>query len=367
MSSGKKKKTNKNANKDKINNTTKKKNLEEEVEKVLETIDSTEIDNKEEKEEKKEKEEIIKEDAPKQEEIEDKKKEKKNFDLTTRIRIDRARLNDTGTLDTSFLEGRKKPVSKKDIIVEEKLLTKNNDEKKPHKILKGFFLLLISVLIGFLSYYISAFYIDKPKPKTKIKVETKEIEKVIVDENIVFLGDQITEDYDLNEYFEDYFTVNSGKKDDTTKDILDNLDERVYRFNPSKVFILIGTNDLVEDISNDDIVDNIKEIVKSIQGDRPYAKIYLESIYPINDSDDEKIDSDVIDIRKNKEIRKINESLEEMAEELEITYIDLYSLLLEEDNLNIDYTTDGLNISEEGYKKITTELLKYVEEKEEKK
>lgn len=350
MSSVKKNVTN---NEKKVKSTkkqTKNKNLDEEVAKVLETIDDKDktIDDKE---------------NPINKESKEDKKQKKSLDLTTRIRIDRARLNDTGTLDTSFLDKNNKNVSKKDIIVEEKFLNKV-EEKKPHKILKGIVLLIVSILIGFLSYYISAFYINKPEVKTKIKVKTKEVEKVVIDENILFLGDEITKDFDIDAYFKDYFVVNSGEDDNTTKDILDNLAQRVYQYNPSKVFIMIGTNDLVdEDISNDDIVNNIRDIIKEIQGNRPYAKIYVESVYPINESDDDKIDEDVLSDRRNKEIKQINEMLEELAEELEVTYIDVYSELLNEDSeLDLDFTTDGFHISDEGYEKISDVLQKYIEE-----
>ena len=37
--------------------------------------------------------------------------------------------------------------------------------------------------------------------------------------------------------------VNSGVSGDKTNDILDNMEERIYRYNPSKVVILVGTND----------------------------------------------------------------------------------------------------------------------------
>ena len=39
---------------------------------------------------------------------------------------------------------------------------------------------------------------------------------------------------------------------------------------------------------------SIKKIVKNIKNNRPYTKIYLESIYPINNSNDEKIDKTII-------------------------------------------------------------------------
>ena len=57
---------------------------------------------------------------------------------------------------------------------------------------------------------------------------------------------------------------------------------RVYKYNPSKVFLLIGTNQIPMGDSDDKIIDGIKHIIDDIRENRPYAKIYIESIYPIN-------------------------------------------------------------------------------------
>ena len=64
-------------------------------------------------------------------------------------------------------------------------------------------------------------------------------------ENIVFLGDSITDWYPFEEmYSNDIPIVNSGIAGYETKDILNRMDDLVYKFNPTKVFILIGTNDI---------------------------------------------------------------------------------------------------------------------------
>lgn len=41
-------------------------------------------------------------------------------------------------------------------------------------------------------------------------------------------------------------------------DIYDELYDRLYIYNPTKVFLLIGTNDFFDDRSNEYIVGNIK-------------------------------------------------------------------------------------------------------------
>ena len=175
--------------------------------------------------------------------------------------------------------------------------------------------------------------------------------------NYLFLGDSITEYYDLDKYFPDMPVVNSGVAGDTTDDILNDMKGRVYDYNPSKVFLLIGTNDLRDEKSVDEVVDNIKKIIEGIKENRKEAEIYLESIYPVN----EEIDKKLVEPRDNGDINEINEKLEEYANDEGITFINTHELLVDEDSLlNEDYTDDGLHLNDEGYEVVSEALIKYL-------
>ena len=198
----------------------------------------------------------------------------------------------------------------------------------------------------------------------KVRVETKTRKVVTVSPNYLFLGDSITDFYDLEKYFPDDPVVNSGISGDQTIDILDDMERRVYQYNPSKVFLLIGTNDLQHEKSIDEIVDNIKKIVEGIKENRPEAEIYIESIYPVNKTDIEKIDHGMVGIRNNEDIKEINEKVEEYCQKSDLVYIDLYDELDDDEgNLAEDYTEDGLHLSEEGYEVVTEKLKEYLDEK----
>ncbi len=244
-------------------------------------------------------------------------------------------------------------------------MAKKRGRKSRRLVLKNkkvFYIIIIVLLISLLDnafsvYHFLTFNHKKVKTVIKTKVKTKEV----VPENVLFLGDSITEFYDLNKYYPDKMTVNSGINGNKTSDILDNMQERVYRYNPSTVFLLIGTNDMHARKDNDYITDNIKKIIDSIKENRSNAKIYVESVYPINDTDDDKIDLDMVGYRTNKKIKDLNEKIKVLCEEEKITYIDMYSLLVDEsDNLNIEYTKEGLHMSEEGYEVITKKLNEYI-------
>ena len=198
--------------------------------------------------------------------------------------------------------------------------------------------------------------------KPVVKYRVKEVVKNKVDDNYLFLGDSLTDFYDLEKYYPDMPVVNSGVNGNRTDAIIDNMKERVYQYNPSKVFILIGINDILDERDASEISNSIKEIVDGIQDNRPYAEIYVESLYPINNSENEKIDLEMVNVlRNNDKIKSINKEIKKMCKEKKVTYIDLYSLLVDDnDQLNIDYTTEGLHLNNDGYKVVTDELMKYI-------
>lgn len=180
-------------------------------------------------------------------------------------------------------------------------------------------------------------------------------------DNFVFLGDSITDFYPLEEFYDNVPVVNSGVAGYKTTDILSRIDSMVTIYNPTKVFLLIGTND-VPVSSEDEIVDHIKQIIEEIHEKRPKAKVYLESILPVNRSDDEKIDHGMVGERENDKIQSINKKLEQYAEEEEITFINLYDEFVNSDNeMTLKYTTEGLHLSSLGYLKLTNILLPYLQ------
>ncbi len=226
---------------------------------------------------------------------------------------------------------------------------------KSYKIYKSFIALMILSLIGncFTIYHFLTF--NHNKVKTVVKKEK------YVPENIVFLGDSITEYYDLDKFFPNNKIVNSGVGGNLSHNILDDMYNRVYKYNPSKVFLLIGTNDIRYKKTNKQIVDNTIKIIEGIKENRPDTKIYLESIYPVNKSDDEKIQPDLVNIRSNEQISDINKELKKYAQNNDVTYINIYDKLLDEDNeLKLDYTKEGLHLNDEGYKVVTKEIKKYI-------
>ena len=203
--------------------------------------------------------------------------------------------------------------------------------------------------------------IVKTEPKSEPEAEFKEI-KDYKKENFICYGDSITQCYDIEHFYPDLPVVNTAHWGYLTPTLLDEVEERVLAYNPTKVFLLMGTNDLgYSDSTDEEIFENIKKIVHIIKKDRKNVKIYIQSIYPVNETIN--IDANVWHIRENGRIRNINSMLEKLCEEEKLTYIDVYDALKEEDgSIKEEYTVEGLHITYDGYKKITEVLDKYVRE-----
>lgn len=243
-------------------------------------------------------------------------------------------------MDMSFLT--KKPRKKSTDIVEKTVYSKS---------LIVVIIILIVCFLGFIVFHYTTFNHHKVKVVTKIK----EVEKV--PDNYLFLGDSITDFYDLDKYYPDLPVVNSGISGNTTEDILNDMKKRAYQYNPSKVFLLIGTNDLDLKHSKEDIIKNIEEILEDIRNNRPKAELYLESIYPVNHD----IRRNNAGNRQNNDIREINKELKKYCKKNKITYIDMYDLLKDEEgNLKEEYTKDGLHLSDKGYEVVTKEIKQII-------
>ncbi len=245
------------------------------------------------------------------------------------------------------------------------ILTYIYKQEKRNKLIFAFLTVIILCIFSFLTYNQNKKLLMSKKVLQEKKINKEELLNKNKNENIIFLGDSLTELYELDKYFKDIPLVNSGTCGFTTEDIIKNLKDYVYIYNPTKVILLIGTNDFtLTNDSNEEIVERIKHIINEISKYRPKTEIFIESLYPINNNEDEsKVDMKMVRDRTNERIQEINSTLEEYCKSNNIKYIDMYNELTDEEgNLNIEYTVDGLHVNNEGYEIITKKLKKYIEE-----
>ena len=209
-------------------------------------------------------------------------------------------------------------------------------------------ILLIMLAIMIILMFFNNLHLKKIIKVLDSKMETKEVVKK---DKIIFLGDSITHRYDLKKYYDNKNIINQGIEGNTTEDVLERLQTGVYDYNVKKVILLIGTNDIGD---QEDPIENIKLIINKIKSHDNSIEIIVESIYPINNTKNSKIKKDVVGTRNNEKIKEI-------CKEKNITYVNVYDELTDKNgNLKLEYTVEGLHISDEGYKKITNVLSKYV-------
>lgn len=173
-------------------------------------------------------------------------------------------------------------------------------------------------------------------------------EPAIGNKDIVMLGNSLTENGgDWAARLDNKNVRNRGIIGDEVMGIYDRL-HQILPGHPSKLFLLIGVNDISHDLIADSIVSMIRMTVNRIQKESPDTKLYLQSLLPFNESFGryKKLTG------KTAMVPEINKQLEALTKEKDITYINLFPLFTEKgtDILRAELTNDGLHLKEEGYK-----------------
>lgn len=167
----------------------------------------------------------------------------------------------------------------------------------------------------------------------------------ICEDDIVFLGDSITEGTQWGELLGIENAVNRGISGDTTFGVLERLGE-VTKGVPDKVFILIGVNDLSRNIPDDIIIRNYRKIIHKIQKESPGTEIYIQTLLPVNGT----FTHFKSHYNKAPNILHINEALRNLADQKNTNLIDLYPQFLDDKGrLDFKYTNDGLHLTPKGY------------------
>lgn len=164
--------------------------------------------------------------------------------------------------------------------------------------------------------------------------------------DIVFLGNSITDGGEFTELFDNPFIKNRGISSDVISGVMERLDQ-VTNNHPSKIFLLIGINDVSHNRTADQIAKEYEELVKNIRFKAPESKLYIQSLMPINN------DFGRYKNLKGKEkvISDLNIKLEAIAEQNGAMYVDLWPALADKrtGKLRREFTNDGLHLLGKGY------------------
>lgn len=177
----------------------------------------------------------------------------------------------------------------------------------------------------------------------------------------VFVGDSITEYYQLVDAYGDYMqqtgilVYNRGISAECTDHLLARFDDTVLNIEPRNMVLLIGVNDLGQGVPEDTIYNNIKTMIEKTQAQCPQTNIILQALYPIDENRPEFYDRFMVgSVRTNALIQSLNARLEALAGEKGIQYLDLTDQLADENGVfRAEYTMDGLHPNAAGYAVIT--------------
>lgn len=175
--------------------------------------------------------------------------------------------------------------------------------------------------------------------------------------DIIFLGNSITNGGEWAELLGNPHAKNRGISGDTTQGVLDRL-STITKGKPSKIFLLIGTNDLSRGKSVDEVAKNVAKIVERVKRESPATKLYVQSVFPVNP----KFNKFLGHMNRQKDIAALNAKIKAVAARHGVTYIDVYKSLVtpSTDVMNPEYTNDGLHLLGKGYQKWVDVLKPYL-------
>lgn len=178
----------------------------------------------------------------------------------------------------------------------------------------------------------------------------------VVPGRIVFLGNSITQLGDWKTLLNDSTVINRGIAGDITFGVLKRLED-VTRRQPSKLFLLIGINDIGKDIPDAVIADNIRKIIVRVQAESPSTKIYVQSILPLNPD----VPNFPQHYDKQSHVLNTNRLIQKVTEDTHCTYVNIHDLFTDrQGRLDAQYTQDGLHLNPagSGYQKWVAYLRK---------
>ncbi|MEM8987952.1 MAG: GDSL-type esterase/lipase family protein [Pseudomonadota bacterium] len=169
----------------------------------------------------------------------------------------------------------------------------------------------------------------------------------------VFLGDSITYEGLWEEYFPETIVVNRGVMGDTTQDILNRFDT-IPQLNPSKLFLMIGINDLNAGMAGEDVIARYKVLFDRFENELPQADVFIQSVLPTNDEWDGGYEQS--------QILALNTFLKAETKARGFQYMDLHPKFVNENGeLRRSLSNDGIHLTHKGYALWVDEIRPYVE------
>jgi lysophospholipase L1-like esterase len=168
-----------------------------------------------------------------------------------------------------------------------------------------------------------------------------------VEGRVVFLGDSITDAWDLAKYFPGKPYVNRGISGQTTMQMLVRMHPDVIHLRPAAFILLAGTNDIARNTGAETIEmveDNIRAMCELAASHN--IKIILSLVTPVSDYTKRK----QTEHRPPADIVNLNHWIESYARDVHAQVADYYTALVDDKGMLREGSSDeGLHPNAQGY------------------
>ncbi|MUH36648.1 G-D-S-L family lipolytic protein [Zobellia amurskyensis] len=171
-------------------------------------------------------------------------------------------------------------------------------------------------------------------------------------ESIVFTGSSSIRVWkDLQQRFPDYQVINSGFGGSQATDLLQFTNNLILHYQPKKVFIYEGDNDIQNKKRPKEIISTLVEIQNLIFKNNPQTQIVLISAKP-----------SIARWKLRRKYKRLNRKIEKMTlTDGRLSFVDVWKPMLDGRKVKQDiFVSDGLHMNSKGYEIWYTALKNYV-------
>ncbi|MBW4329639.1 GDSL family lipase [Stakelama sp. CBK3Z-3] len=169
------------------------------------------------------------------------------------------------------------------------------------------------------------------------------------EDRVVFMGDSITDRWDLHRNFGDKPYINRGIGSQVTAQMVLRFQQDVVQLHPRVVVILAGVND-VQGFLQKETPETIEQNYEAMAdiADRHGIAVVFGSLLPVNNYSEQA--HDVLKERDPAELRQLNSWLKGFCHGRGYAYADYYSALVDQNGLmKRELTVDGVHPLRAGY------------------
>ncbi|MGB5379328.1 GDSL-type esterase/lipase family protein [Muriicola sp.] len=160
-------------------------------------------------------------------------------------------------------------------------------------------------------------------------------------ETIVFTGSSSVRLWEgLEDLFPDYQVLNTGFGGSQTSDLLEHIQPLVLSYQPKKVFIYEGDNDLIFKKYPARIIRTTKKVINSIWQQYPNTQIVLISAKP-----------SIVRWHLKKRYQRLNKKFKKLAEDTsQLYFVNVWDSMLQNGAIDESlFIEDGLHMNQKGY------------------